>query len=225
MVLNGKIVLAHCGFYDAECKNQYRENSAEVCKVSASRKEIDIIELDLRKSKDGVLYCYHGTLPQYHFSLRFPMRFSTLQRKYQVGRFIDILDVITRDKTVFLDIKDKNVTREDLENAFKGRHFKEVILGNKSPSFLRQYDPLPKNFVKILNGNIFCNFYNSEKLRKEGFKYFEVVFPFQLNDRLVKRLQESGLELRCAGLFFRSKKSYFDTIEKYKIKHISSDFI
>lgn len=225
MKLSDKIVLGHMGYFNNDCNYKYRENSKEVCSISTKKKNIHIIELDLRKSKDGVLYCYHGSLLQYHFFLKFPMKFSTLRRRYGVDKFEDILDVITKNKVIFLDLKDSNINRKDLIDAFRGRKFKEIILGNKSPSYLRKFDPLPPNFVKIMNGNIFCNFYNLKKLKREGFKYFEVVFPFQINKDIIKKVEDNGMEFRTASLFFFNKESYFNKIKKYNIKHITSDFI
>ena len=71
----------------------------------------------------------------------------------------------------------------------------------------------------------FCNFYNLKKLKDKNYKYFEVVFPFQINKKLVENVKKNGLEFRCAGLFFSNEKSYWDKINKYDIQHVSSDFV
>ncbi len=225
MKINDKIVLAHSGFFSKEAENLYRENSIKVCSISTRKKYVKIIELDVRKSKDGVLYCYHGNFIQYHFFLKFPMNLIQLKKRYHVDTLEDILKVITRNKIVCLDIKDKNITKEDIIKAVGNKQFKEIIIGNKSVRFLKRFDKMPKKFVKILNGNIFCNFYNLKKLKEDNFKYFEVVFPFQISKKNIERAVKKGLEFRCAGMFFLSKKEYLNKIDKYKIKHISSDFV
>lgn len=51
MNLQTKIVLPHKGFFNKESEKQYKENSVEVCKISATKDYISIIELDVRKSK------------------------------------------------------------------------------------------------------------------------------------------------------------------------------
>lgn len=84
---------------------------------------------------------------------------------------------------------------------------------------------MPIDFVKILNGNILCNFYNLEKLKNKGFKYFEAVFSFQANTKTFKKVEKSGLMFRISGLGFRSKETYWKKIEEYNISHVSSDFI
>ena len=228
MDLQNKIVLAHMGYFNKESKKIYRENSKEVCKVATTRNYIGIIELDVRKSKDGVLYCYHGTLLQYWFGFIFSQKFSDIKKRYSVDSLHEVLAVISEYKTVFLDLKSRSITRENILNVFQNKKFKEIILGNAglfSASFLERFNDMPKEFVKALNGNIFCNFYNLKKLKDNNYKYFEVVFPFQINRKLVENVDKNGLEFRCSGLFFMNVKSYWETIDKYSIQHISSDFV
>ena len=227
MNLQDKIVLAHKGYFNKESTKMYRENSKEVCAISTTKDYIHVIELDVRKSKDGILYCYHGNFLQYYFFLKIPQNFSDIQKKYGVDSLEEILKVITEDKTIVLDLKSKSITKEDILNTLKGRKFKKIILGNTSgsASFLDSFDNMPENFVKVMNGNIFCKFYNLEKLRDKNYKWFEVVFPFQVSRKIIKSVEENGMEFRCAGLFFLNKKSYWNKIEKYNMKHVSSDFI
>lgn len=228
MNLQNKIALAHMGYFNKESRKTYRENSKEVCEVATTKDYIGIIELDVRKSKDGILYCYHGTLLQYWFGFIFSQKFSDIKNKYNANSLEEILEVITENKTVFLDLKSTSITREDILNVLTGKKFKEIILGNTglfSVSFLQRFDNMPSQFVKAMNGNIFCNFYNLKKLKNKNYKYFEVVFPFQINKKLVENVKKNGLEFRCAGLFFPNGKSYWEKINKYDIQHISSDFV
>ncbi len=225
MILDNKIVLAHSGYACSKSKELYRENSIEACRESSGKDYIGIIELDIRKSKDGILYCYHGTLVQYHLMLKIPHDFSAVKTKYNVDTLVDILDIISEDKMIFLDIKDTTITKEDILKVFQDRNFKEVIIGNKSTSYLKSFNNLPNGFVKMLNGNIFCHFYDLQTLKKDGFKYFEAVFSFQVNTRTFKKIEKSGLMLGISGLFFLSKESYWKKIDTYNIKHVSSDFI
>ena len=228
MDLQNKIVLAHMGYFNKECRKTYRENSIDVCKIATIKDYIGIIELDVRKSKDGVLYCYHGTLLQYWFGFIFSQKFSDIKKKYGVDSLEEILEVITEDKTIFLDLKSKSITKEDILNALNGKKFKEIILANtglSSVSFLERFSNMPEKFVKAMNGNIFCNFYDLKKLKEKNYKYFEVVFPFQINKKLIENVKKNDLEFRCAGLFFPNGRSYWEKINKYNIRHVSSDFI
>ncbi len=228
MDLKDKIVLAHRGYFNKECVKNYRENSKEVCEISTNKDYIGIIEVDVRKSKDGILYCYHGTLFQYWILLKFFRNFPAVKSRFKVNSLEEILNVITDDKIIVLDIKSISITKADILTALKGKKFKEIILGNtsmSSVSFLNNFDDMPSGFVKVMNGNIFCNFYDLEKLKRMNYKYFEVVFPFQISRKLIENVSKHSMEFRVAGLFFRNKQSYWNTINKYNIKHVSSDFI
>lgn len=227
MNLKDKIVLAHKGYFNAESKKHYRENSKQVCQISSLKDYITIIELDLRKSKDGTLYCYHGNFIEYNVIFKFPRNFNIIKGKYNVNTLAEILEVITRDKILLLDLKDKSITKADILNALQGKKFKEVILGNTSISisFLNRFSNMPEGFVKIMNGNIFSNFYNLQKLKRRGYKYVEVVFPFQVRKRIIDKVLNNGLEFSFPGLFFFSKESYWRKINKYNIKRINSDFV
>ncbi|MDQ5949220.1 MAG: hypothetical protein QG589_346 [Patescibacteria group bacterium] len=154
MSINGKIVLAHKGFFNKECQKIYRENSREVCKISGSMDYVDIIELDIRKSKDGILYCYHGDFFQYYISLKIPRIFSYLQKKYHVDSLADILEVIPETKIICFDLKDKGITKLDILHSLNGKKFKDLVFGSSSISFLDQFDGMSKFFW----GNIFVNF-------------------------------------------------------------------
>lgn len=219
------IIKAHKGFPDKTSEKLYRENSLEACRESGLRDTIGIIELDLRKSKDGILYCYHGTLFQYYVPRLLRKNFAVLKQKYGVSSLEEILSVIPETKIIFLDIKDGTITAEDIGRVLLGRGYKEIILGNKSVSFLRRFDGLPPNFVKSFNGNIFCAFYDLQRLKAANFKYFEVVFPFQITRNLMKRVKEHGLEFHTASLFFRSETRYWNAILKNGIRYVSSDFV
>lgn len=227
MNLKDKIVLAHKGFFNKGAEKTYRENSKEVCRISSGKDYVSIIELDVRKSRDEILYCYHGSFIEYYFSLRISRNFADIKKKYGVDSLAEILQVITEDKILLLDIKDKSITKADILGALEGKKFKEVVLGNtsSSTSFLDRFSDLPEGFVKIMNGNIFCKFYDLKKLREKSYKYFEVVFPFQISRKIIENASNNGLKFSCAPLFFLSKESYLKKINKYNIKRISSDFI
>ena len=227
MDIKDKIVLAHKGFFYKECEKTYRENSVEVCKVSTQKEYIKIIELDVRKSKDGILYCYHGTFFEYYFLLKISQKFSALKKKYGVNSLQEILEVITEDKSICLDLKSSSITREDIINVLKGKKFKEVILGDTeaSVSFMDRFSNMPENFVKIMNGHIFATFFDLQKLQDKNYKYFQVVFPFQVNKKIIEKVSKHGLEFSCAPLFFISKESYWRKMDRYNIKQISTDFI
>jgi len=225
MDLENKIVLAHKGFASSKSKDTYKENSIGACKESSDTDYISIIELDVRKSKDNILYCYHGTLLQYCTTLKLSKNLAAIQNQYAVSTLSDILEIISSNKILLLDIKDTSITKEDIAKVFKDKTFKEVILGNKSVRYLNRFTDMPDSFVKILNGNLFSNFYNLDELKKKGFKYFAPIFSFQLTTGAFSKVEKSVLMFRISGVGFITKKSYWRKINKYNITHVSSDFI
>ena len=61
---------------------------------------------------------------QYWFGLKDSAKFVDIKKKYGVDSLEEILQVITDDKTIFLDIKSKAITKEDILNALEGKKFK-----------------------------------------------------------------------------------------------------
>lgn len=220
-----KIISAHRGYFDKECRKTYKENSRELCRVSSQKDYIDLIELDVRKSKDGILYCYHGTFVQFFFLLKFQQSFSVLKKKYNVDSLSEVLEVIPQDKLVVLDLQDKSITKADILNAMGGRKFKEVILGSPSISYLERFNNMPEMFSKFMNRNLFANFYDLRKLRAKNYKYFEVLFPFQVSSKLGKQVSSAGLVFSCAPILFLSHKSYWKKVNDCGVQIVSSDFI
>lgn len=221
MNLQDKIVLAHKGYFDSESRKYYRENSKEVCQITTTKDYISMIELDIRKSKDGILYCYHGSFFEYYFSFRFPKNFSYLKNKYKVDTFKEILEVITEDKIIVLDIKDKSISKGEIFDVIQDKKFKDIVLGSSSVSFLEQFGDM----TKFMWGNIFSTFYSLDKLKQKNYKYFDVVFPWQINKKIIKKVESHGMYFSCFPLFFLNKESYWNTINKYNMKRINSDFI
>lgn len=218
--------MAHACLFDANDDGEYRKDSQHVCKLASDNDRVNILEIDIRKSKEGILYCYHGNLFEYYVLLHFFKRpMAYLRKKYKVNTLAAILDVVDEQKMLFLDLKEKSITREDILEHFANRTFKEVMLANKSPRFLDRFHDMPTYFVKRFNGNIFCTFYNLEKLKRRGFKYFEAVFPFQVNERIMKKVQTAGMEFCFTGMFFFSQKGYWNKVRKYDIKYVISDHI
>ncbi|MBI5621824.1 glycerophosphodiester phosphodiesterase [Candidatus Falkowbacteria bacterium] len=225
MDFNNIIVMAHRGFFDAASRRRYRENSREVCELANAQDYITMIELDIRKSADGVLYCYHGKPFFYHILSKFRRPLSHIQQRYGVNTLEEILAVISADKIVFLDFKHMDITRDDVLKVFNGRTFREVILANKSVKFLRRFHSMPQGFVKVINGNVLSSFYNLDKLKAQGYKYFETLFPFQINSRIVRKVRAHGLEFMCASNWFLSRRQYLRALRRYDIHYFSSDFI
>jgi glycerophosphoryl diester phosphodiesterase len=112
------MVVAHRGG-----KGHGRENDAETIQRMLVYKP-DIVEVDVHKSRDGVLYCYHGSVPFGVIAAAFfyHLNFAWIQRL--VGKrdtLQKILGVIPEETIVLLDLQDKHITGEELAPFIKYR--------------------------------------------------------------------------------------------------------
>jgi hypothetical protein len=112
------LILAHGGG-----RAHGRENSIGAIRAALKYRP-DIIEIDVRKSSDGVLFCHHGSIP---FGVSAAQLFRFLPFK-QIQVFAgkrdtlqEILREIPETVSVYLDIKDWSITAADLEPLIRGR--------------------------------------------------------------------------------------------------------
>ncbi|MDE1924828.1 MAG: glycerophosphodiester phosphodiesterase [Patescibacteria group bacterium] len=104
-------IIAHRGG-----KAHGRENDVATIQRTLAYKP-DIVEVDVRKSKDGILYCYHGSIPfgitaaQFFYRLNFSWIQRFAGKRDTLGA---VLRVIPEDTIALLDLKDKHITAEDL---------------------------------------------------------------------------------------------------------------
>ena len=84
----------------------------------------DIIEVDVRKSRDGVLYCHHGSVPLGVCAATFFGFLTFKQIQSLIGQrdpLAAVLSIIPSDTLVYLDIKDGWVHCDDLRPFIVGR--------------------------------------------------------------------------------------------------------
>jgi hypothetical protein len=105
------VVSAHAGG-----KGTGRENRLETIQESLKH-PYDEIEIDVRKSKDGVLYCHHGSVPFgviFSQVLNWFTYVSIVNLLGQTNCLSEIVPVIPKDVGLYLDIKESSVTAADL---------------------------------------------------------------------------------------------------------------
>jgi glycerophosphoryl diester phosphodiesterase len=112
------LVMAHqCGSAHGQ------ENALETVKKALEFKP-DIIEIDVRKSRDGVLYCHHGSEPFGVMAAAFFGLLTFVQIQKLVGprdTLEKMLGGVPADMLVFLDIKDPWIGVRDLRQLIDGR--------------------------------------------------------------------------------------------------------
>lgn len=129
-------VIAHRGG-----KAHGRENDAETITRALAYKP-DVVEVDVHKSSDGVLYCYHGSIPLGVIAASFLYHFTFAWIQRLVGKrdtLEKILRVIPEDTTVLLDLKDQHITGEELAPfVAKREHIWVMTSSEKHTQILRK---------------------------------------------------------------------------------------
>lgn len=182
-----------------------RENSIDAIKSVLPYKP-DLIEIDVRKSKDGVLYCHHGSIPigvslaKLHRFLPFrQIQLFTGQR----DTLEDVLKAIPEGDTVYLDLKDGRITADDLSPLLSARS--NVWVSAWTIRHLRALRKgLGDEFVYILNRPLFRVDKGLEALA--GVADSVHAFAWQWNDATRDKMQKAGIV--CAHVHWFIPRGY-----------------
>jgi|GEM_PF-1562228 len=211
-------LMAHAGG-----KKHGKENSVRSVKNCGKYKP-DILELDLRKSSDGVLFCYHGfpDFPVFFFAyfLRF-FKFRTIQKILKVDTLRDILNAVNWKTIVFLDIKQTNITGEEIDGICKNYRMEFWLAFYRFNYFRLLKGDLEDSYKYIYNFG-FINFRKGlKKFKKHGLDAIKI-FSWQCNDRNMKLLKDSSTAYTVQPLF-TSRKKMKKLIKKYGTLWIALD--
>lgn len=206
---NKPFVMAH-----AAGRGHGRENSLEALQATLPHNP-DVVELDVRKSRDGVLFCYHGfpALPFWLLAgfLRW-FGYKTIKRFLKTYTLEELVVSIPKLWTLFLDFKDRNISAGDIAKINFGSH--KVWLAAYSLKVLSQWKKeLGNRFVYIYNFS-FLNFEKgverSLKARVDVIK----IFPWQASAEVIERLKKAKMAYTIQPVFISLKK-YKKLVEKY----------
>jgi hypothetical protein len=112
------LVMAHAGG-----SAHGRENAVETIRKALTFRP-DVVEVDVRKSRDGVLYCHHGSEPWGTIAATFFGIFTFAQIQWLVGQrdtLKAVLATVPSDTLVYLDLKDRWINADDLRPLIDGR--------------------------------------------------------------------------------------------------------
>jgi hypothetical protein len=148
--LNGRrlpLVMAHGGGL-----GHGRENSVEAIR-EALKYNPDIVEIDIRKSRDGILYLHHGSIPFGVFAAQFFgfLKFDWIQRF--VGKLDNLqagIEAVPSSVDVYLDLKSTNITSADLKSLISGKR-NIWVTAYSVPQLSELRSGLGEDFVYVLN--------------------------------------------------------------------------
>lgn len=185
-----------------------KENSVKAVKISM-KNGADIIELDLRKSSDGVLFCYHGfgvIVYLLAYFLRF-MPFKLVRKITKANTIDEILNIIDKPTIIALDLKSIDITAEDIKNIKFAKHH-EVWISFFLFSHLKKIKEDLHGDYKFINYlSLWAFDSNVEKARKAGLHAFQI-FPWQCTETNIKKIQDAGMKHAIAPVLVRKSKFY-----------------
>lgn len=178
-----------------------RENSLEAIR-EALKYNPDIVEIDIRKSRDGVLYCHHGSIP---FGVLAAQVFGFLPFT-QTQRFIGKLDtlesvisIVPSTTDIYLDIKSSNITSADLQPLIVGR--RNIWVTAYSISHLAKLrSGLGEGFVYVLN-RPFAFVRLQDIIKLIGLVDVVYLFRWQWSHVLISEIESNGIACHLAHWF------------------------
>jgi len=185
-----------------------RPNSVESI-TGALKHSVDIIELDVRKSSDGVLYCYHGS---WFARLLKYFSFGFIKNNLKIDTLEEVLKIITTKKIIFLDIKDKRITAADLKKVCD-KFDQEYWVAGYDLLYLGQLKSILKNYKFVYNF-AFLNLQKGLEKAKENGVGITKVFRWQLTSNLKPILLQLGIEFTIYPPFM-STQVYLKNVQKY----------
>lgn len=180
--------------------------------LKAVRKSLEygaeIIELDVRKSADDILFCYHGNFLEFLFpKLFFKKNFKDLEMNHSsISNLKDIANEIGSKRYLFLDIKDESILLDEIKNTLKGIPLKEIYIAHRNENYLKGLGKFPENWKKVINMGYFFSTSKIKKLKEIGICAVEL-FPWNFNKKNILELRKNNIDVAIPRIF-RTKTNY-----------------
>lgn len=160
----------------------------------------NIIELDVRLSKDKQLVCYHGNVLEtlgFYSSTNYKTA-DELQKK-GVPTLSELLHVINGTCDVFLDIQDHRVKPRQIFKAFDGTRMPATYIGSRKAKYF-------ENFISKPDNVHFCKIYTfgfDSELRKFKRLRIDVVdlFPWMITKKRTDKIHSMKMNFSLSSLF------------------------
>lgn len=193
-----------------------RENSIEAVRKSLEY-GADIIELDVRKSRDGIIFCYHGFgmfVFYLAFLLRF-VRFSTVKRFIEVSTLEEILSAIDRDCVVYLDVKDSNTDPRALFDLCSRFDF-SFWVGGLRLKFLERASKVfvGSKYKLCFSWGFFLRFWGPFKAARRLNLVPYKLFPWQCTAKKIAALRRANMDFFIEPMLI-SNARYVELLAKY----------
>jgi len=188
----------------------FRENSIEFIKYSNNLKP-DIIELDIRKSKDNVIFCLHGSIilgQIYNYFSKYRY-FHKINKNGKINTLSELLSNIDYNPILYLDLKQSNITFLDIDMILSKFKFKKIYIAAYSLPYL-------ENLMKNTNNNykysLQIPLFRINKFLKDK-KIVTMVKVWRWDINKIKLLREKGYEVKLSSWFY-----FFNEFIKKSVK-------
>lgn len=188
-----------------------RPNSVETIRQTIKYNP-DIIELDLRSSRDGILYCHHGLFP-FVLLLKY-MSFSFVQKFIKVDTLQDILNEIKETTIIFLDIKETGIPANRIDAICSERKNKVWLASSTSLRYLSKLQHVLKNKYRYIYNFSFLSFQRGlKKSKHSGIDCFKIL-KWQCTEKNIQQIRQAGMEFTIHPWLVKEKQ-YKKLVEKY----------
>ena len=192
--MNGEIqIMAH------RAGSRVRPNSREAVENVLKLKP-NIIELDIRLSKDRHLVCYHGNLLEMagiYSSTNF--RTADELERGGISTLSELLGIINGSCDVFLDIKDYRIMPRQIFGVLDGKKIPVVYIGARKEKYFSNFRSKPDNVN-------FCKIYSFgferelRKLKKIGIDVVDLL-PWMVTRKRAERIHGLRMNFSLSSLF------------------------
>ena len=204
------LIMAH-GYMKKD--GQVLDNHIQIIEICNNLRP-EIIELDLRKTKDNIIFCHHGKIPWGILKANF-MKNKTLKeiknQNQNIFTLQEILNKINYKPLLYLDIKDNSIKAKDLDNIIGNFNFKEIYIANYSKKDLLKFKDkatydykyayqIPLFFLRVF-------------LRKYSPRDINMIKVWRWNKHLIKKIQDRGFIVKLSTRFYSHKKFLSDSLK------------
>jgi len=169
----------------------YKENTIQGLEAALALRP-DVIEIDIRRSRDGVLFCHHGSIPFgvlfWYFAPLLP--FSWIKKRFShVPTLVEIVGKIPPNTTIIFDVKDSHIPINELKPYFE--RFSAVCVMSYSIEYLEVCQKsLPQDYFYIL-GPVLG--FKRKFPRIKAVVDALALFPWQYQPEIIKEIEDAGI--------------------------------
>jgi glycerophosphoryl diester phosphodiesterase len=203
------LVMAHRGGL-----SHGRENSS-LAIINSLRFNPDILEIDVKKSTDQVLFCYHGNnvwgilLFIIVGFLPFKIIRNLIKDVETLEQILNTTENTNKSIIVYLDIKSPSISSQDLNNVLNRFHLEKVwIAAYTFRKLARLREELGEKYVYVFNRPAI--FFRRALKKCLGVADVIQLFPYQWKERNIDAARKQGIEV---SLF----KGFLPRYEKFKL--------